>query len=104
MPVDFLGQAVVLDALVSPASRSQGEDDTVPFSRKPALSSGNGGQGGGGRRRGAGGDFATRLDGLFALSRWVERNRSASQSGRRKTVTGTSERIIFCVDSTPLIY
>ncbi|CAM9629920.1 unnamed protein product [Ectocarpus sp. 12 AP-2014] len=89
VPVDSLGQNVVLEALVSPPSGRRSECVNTPGvaaapSRETSgASSGAGGagggggsgggsggsNGGGGRRRGIGGDFATRLDGLFALSR-----------------------------------
>lgn len=83
VPVDFLGQRVYLEALVSPVSESQRESGGTPDpfsastpSRNAANTSSSGdgggansGGGGGGRRRGVGGDFANRLDGLFALSR-----------------------------------
>ncbi|CAM9490665.1 unnamed protein product [Ectocarpus sp. 12 AP-2014] len=88
VPVDSLGQNVVLEALVSPPSGRRSECvktpgvAAAPSRNTSGASSGAGGaggdgggggsggsNGGGGRRRGIGGDFATRLDGLFALSR-----------------------------------
>lgn len=72
VPVEFIGQVVVLEAFVSPTSvgQTQGVDTGVT----PGVNSANHAgatQGVGSRRGGAGGDFASRLDGLFALSRWV---------------------------------
>lgn len=68
--MEFLGQVVVLEAFVSPMSvvQTQGADAGVT----PGVNSANragAGQGAVSRRGGAGGDFASRLDGLFALSR-----------------------------------
>ncbi|CAM9950971.1 unnamed protein product, partial [Laminaria digitata] len=84
VPVEFLGQAVALEALVSPVVRGEREGGPGPASRNGQAApnnnnsngngNGNGGTGGqgaagGGRRRGVGGDYASRLDNLFALSR-----------------------------------
>ncbi|CAM9426867.1 unnamed protein product [Pylaiella littoralis] len=76
VPVEFLGQNVALDALVSPARGGQGQggDASAAAATSPSAAAGKGGDGGGGgggggRRRGVGGDFANRLDSLFALSR-----------------------------------
>ncbi|CAM9587883.1 unnamed protein product [Ectocarpus sp. 6 AP-2014] len=90
VPVDSLGQNVVLEALVSPPSGRRSECVNTPgVAAAPSKDTsgascgaggaggdgdggggGSGGSnGGGGRRRGIGGNFATRLDGLFALSR-----------------------------------
>ena len=83
VPVEFLGQAVALEALVSPTVKGERECGagltsrnglTAPNSSGNGNGNGNGGTGGqgaagGGRRRGVGGDYASRLDSLFALSR-----------------------------------
>ncbi|CAN0098327.1 unnamed protein product, partial [Hapterophycus canaliculatus] len=85
VPVEFLGQRVYLEALVSPVSESQRESGgpsdpasastlsrnaaNAPSSSSDGPDGGGGANSGGGRRRGVGGDFANRLDGLFALSR-----------------------------------
>lgn len=89
VPVEHLGQAVALEALVTPTPRSQrGHENPFPASHNASASGGGGGGvgsssdynsgasgsgqgGGGGSGKGGGGDFANRLDGLFALSRWV---------------------------------
>lgn len=63
--MEFLGRKVVLEALVSPAAGGQREGSSA-FT---AAAAGGGGGGGSGRRRGVGGEFANRLDNLFALSR-----------------------------------
>ena len=71
--MEFLGQKVALEALVSPAAGGQREGPgafAAAAAAAAASAGGGGGSGGGGRRRGGGGgDFANRLDSLFALSR-----------------------------------
>lgn len=65
VPVEFLEQTVVLEALVSP----------VPHNERDCIAARAAGSGGGSTsthgstRAGVGGEFAHRLDSLFALSR-----------------------------------
>ncbi|CAM9220960.1 unnamed protein product [Ascophyllum nodosum] len=70
VPVEFLGQAVALEALVSPTSVGQTEDvNAATLASANSADRAGANLSTGGRRGGAGGDFATRLDSLFALSR-----------------------------------
>ena len=70
--MEFLGQAVALEALVSPTSVGQTEDvNAATLASANSADRAGANLSTGGRRGGAGGDFATRLDSLFALSRSV---------------------------------